>query len=341
MASDVKTLEVKYSFLAELSDPQTTKDARKYHVYFYSPGQAIELYDLKSKRLIFHKSPIPNIRAADVFVGAQLTIYCRVFTIVDYGDDDTRLTFANRSARSLYVLKPSAFRQLGKIIELLHHNCCALGRVKAVKLEDTEAAALFEVRSAHLFGQAHPCVVLEVFGAHNRLSFLPLEHGYLYTDDTVYVASKLVFKPSTKHDQSKGGRGVVIVKPHALLRSGNIIDALLQKFDLIAIQSFCLGRTDAEDFFGIYKDDADFQGTIEQMISGMCFAIEVKGEQVVSKLREFCGPPDPEIAKKLFPQSLRAKYGQDKIKNAVHCSELEQDGELESKFFFSILNQPS
>jgi len=68
----------------------------------------------------------------------------------------------------------------------------------------------------------------------------------------------------------------------------------------------------------------------------MCFVLEIKGDHVVSRLREFCGPQDPEVAKKLSPHSLRARYGQDKIKNGVYCSELEQDGVLESTFFFGL-----
>lgn len=33
------------------------------------------------------------------------------------------------------------------------------------------------------------------------------------------------------------------------------------------------------------------------------------------------GPEDPSIAKVQAPNSLRAKYGEDSIKNYVHCSE--------------------
>lgn len=53
--------------------------------------------------------------------------------------------------------------------------------------------------------------------------------------------------------------------------------------------------------------------------------------------RQFVGPNDPEIAKHLRADSLRAKFGLDKVKNVVHCTDLAEDGVLECEYFFKIL----
>ena len=53
--------------------------------------------------------------------------------------------------------------------------------------------------------------------------------------------------------------------------------------------------------------------------------------------RQLCGPADPEVAAALRPTSLRARYGKDKSRNAVHCTDLEDDGQLEANYFFQIL----
>jgi nucleoside-diphosphate kinase len=45
---------------------------------------------------------------------------------------------------------------------------------------------------------------------------------------------------------------------------------------------------------------------------------------------------DPEIAKSLRPNTLRAKFGSSRTMNAVHCSDLPEDGGLEVEYFFSI-----
>jgi nucleoside-diphosphate kinase len=64
---------------------------------------------------------------------------------------------------------------------------------------------------------------------------------------------------------------------------------------------------------------------------------EIKGDShIVSKFREFAGPTDPELGKLIMPNSLRAKYGTDKIRNAVHCTDLDEDGPLESEYFFKL-----
>lgn len=62
-----------------------------------------------------------------------------------------------------------------------------------------------------------------------------------------------------------------------------------------------------------------------------------KPESTVLAVRELCGAHDPEVASHLHPQSLRALFGKDKVKNAVHCTDLPEDGPLEVDYFFSIL----
>ena len=45
--------------------------------------------------------------------------------------------------------------------------------------------------------------------------------------------------------------------------------------------------------------------------------------------RELSGPHDPEIARTLRKKTLRAKYGIDRVRNAIHCTDLPEDGVLE------------
>ena len=43
-----------------------------------------------------------------------------------------------------------------------------------------------------------------------------------------------------------------------------------------------------------------------------------------------------EIARTIRPESLRARFGEDKQFNAVHCVDLPEDGPLEVDFFFNL-----
>ncbi len=68
--------------------------------------------------------------------------------------------------------------------------------------------------------------------------------------------------------------------------------------------------------------------------------MEISGddEDVVSRLREMCGPSDPDLARKLRPASLRARYGlKGPDENAIHCTDLKEDGRLETEYFFKVL----
>lgn len=80
---------------------------------------------------------------------------------------------------------------------------------------------------------------------------------------------------------------------------------------------------------------------VEQLVAGPVLALEVQmpssPSKVVSHLRELCGPMDPEIARHLRPTTIRARFGQNKVMNAVHCTDLPEDGSLESQYIFQIL----
>jgi nucleoside-diphosphate kinase len=51
------------------------------------------------------------------------------------------------------------------------------------------------------------------------------------------------------------------------------------------------------------------------------------------------GPLDPEIAKNLRPDTIRARFGVDRARNAVHCTDLQTDGALECEYFFKLLQE--
>ena len=103
------------------------------------------------------------------------------------------------------------------------------------------------------------------------------------------------------------------------------------------MQMFSLDKPTAEEFFEVYKGVLpEFVGMIDHMTSGPCIVLEVRQENAVKSLRELVGPMDPEIAKGLRPNTIRAKFGHSKEINAVHCTDLPEDGQLEVEYFFSI-----
>jgi nucleoside-diphosphate kinase len=112
---------------------------------------------------------------------------------------------------------------------------------------------------------------------------------------------------------------------------------LQEGFEISSMQMFSLDKPTAEEFFEVYKGVLpEFVGMVDHMTSGPCIVMEVRQENAVKAFRELCGPMDPEIAKNLRPNTIRARFGQTREFNAVHCSDLEEDGTLEVEYFFSI-----
>ncbi|XP_033637852.1 nucleoside diphosphate kinase 7-like [Asterias rubens] len=134
-----------------------------------------------------------------------------------------------------------------------------------------------------------------------------------------------------------------VIKPSAVLEgnAGQIMMAIKEAgFEVSALQMFHLEKANAEEFFEVYKGVvAEFTEMVQELCSGPCFALEItgKGPNTADDFREFVGPADPEIARTLRPNTLRAKFGLNKIKNAIHCTDLPEDCQLEVEYFFRIL----
>lgn len=135
-----------------------------------------------------------------------------------------------------------------------------------------------------------------------------------------------------------------IIKPHAVRCGveGDIIEAIQNAgFQISALEMFNVETANGEEFYEIYKGVvSEYPNMVTEICSGPCIALEItgKGSDTASQLRELCGPSDPEIARHLRPKTLRAMFGKDKIQNAVHCTDLPEDGVLEVEYFFRILS---
>lgn len=161
--------------------------------------------------------------------------------------------------------------------------------------------------------------------------------------DTAAQELNFFFNSPRKCFSGKGGSTLCIIKPHAVLagHAGMIIDAVQKKYKITGAEMFVISRPNAMEFYEIYKGVcAEYTSMVEQLCEEKFIALEVSdpdGENPVDAFRELCGPPDPEIARVLRPDTIRAQFGTDKVKNAVHCTDLAEDGQLEVTYFFDLL----
>ena len=121
-----------------------------------------------------------------------------------------------------------------------------------------------------------------------------------------------------------------------------------------------LDRKEAEEFYEVYRDVvAEYAQMVknfkiisiskkykfqiilqvDELSSGPSIVIELSkgGENLVQSFRQFCGPSDPKVASAIRPGTIRAKFGVNKVQNAIHCTDLETDGAFESNFMFKVL----
>ena len=126
-----------------------------------------------------------------------------------------------------------------------------------------------------------------------------------------------------------------IVKPDAVAKNaiGGVID-LVEKAGLkiIALRLVRLGEAQAKAFYAVHKERPFYGALVQFMTSGPCVVMAIEGENAVARYREVMGATD---SKKAAPGTIRAKYGTDIEKNAVHGSDSPDNAKIELGFFFT------
>jgi nucleoside-diphosphate kinase len=70
------------------------------------------------------------------------------------------------------------------------------------------------------------------------------------------------------------------------------------------------------------------------MQSDVCTGMELVAEDAVTRFRDLLGPTNAYEAKQQAPRSLRAAFGSDAMRNAVHGSASSSDYQREASLYF-------
>ncbi len=126
-----------------------------------------------------------------------------------------------------------------------------------------------------------------------------------------------------------------IVKPDAVAAGaiGGVID-LIEKSQLkvVGLRYLKMSQDQAQGFYAVHKARPFFGDLVRFMTSGPCVVMALEGENAVAKYREAMGATD---SKKAAAGTIRAKYGTDIEKNAVHGSDSADNAKIELGFFFT------
>lgn len=128
---------------------------------------------------------------------------------------------------------------------------------------------------------------------------------------------------------------VLIIKPDAVNNgySGKIIKNIEDAgFFVKAIKILKLDLKQAEELYIEHRKKTFYNNLIENITDGCVFILLVEGKGAVDRIKKFVGNTDP---KKAASKTLRAIYGENTLKNAVHCSDSIFSSIREISIFFN------
>lgn len=320
---------------------------------YFVDSHAVEMVDIQKKKMFLKKSPCPpEISASDFVVGSKVYLYSRELNIVDYGDGTTKSILHRQASRCVAVISSDAYQDWGHIISLLEKEM-NLVRVKTVLFSDIQADSLvstlqvdpknvaFMTRGTNLvlvFQSENGCDVMN-----NILTKEGFTQGVLVAKSAEQTAEINRMFLSLQTTATYDSCTCCIIRPHAVKEKsvGGILDLILkQGYEVSAIDSFQFDKRASEEFLELYKGVVpEYPDHVIQLCSGLSVCLELRAENAVKVFRETSGPWDIDMAKELRPQSIRGTFGVDKIRSAVHCTDLASDGQLECEYCFDIMSQ--
>ena len=130
-------------------------------------------------------------------------------------------------------------------------------------------------------------------------------------------------------------RSLVLIKPDAMERelAGPIISRLQERgFRLVALKMLHVDRDLARRHYAVHEDKPFFNDLVNYIISVPIVAAVFEGNGAVEEIRKVMGATDPARAE---AGTIRADFGLDIQRNAVHGSDSVENAEKEIRLFFA------
>ncbi|GFH57430.1 hypothetical protein CTEN210_13906 [Chaetoceros tenuissimus] len=325
------------SFISEYLDPQQAC-VKKYVIKYYPSSHELEMKCVKTKRKFLSRSKIldENVSTIDFNVGNVLVLFSRELKLVDYGDEKTKELLSPQNMKVIGIVSLDSISSLGNVIsDSIESRGLKLVNLKLIETEENMSNV-----SSGSDGKVEVRLGIEVRGEHvkdkiQHVSSVVLleekEHDNQFS--SIFPGKVLMAKYKTSSKTT-----CCVIKPHILKngRAGEVIQEILDRgFKINAAQIFHLDRDRASEFYEAYEKLKEYNFMLNEMISGPCLALEIDAS--VEEFRASVGPFEVDTAKKLYPNSIRAKFARNNTQNAVHCTDLEGERVNELSYFFDIL----
>ena len=132
-------------------------------------------------------------------------------------------------------------------------------------------------------------------------------------------------------------RTLSIIKPDAVARGA--VGAILATFEdaglrPIAIKMLQLSESQARGFYAVHKERPFYASLVKFMTSGPVVVSVLEGEGAIARNRELMGDTN---SAKAAPGTIRARFGADIERNAVHGSDAPATAWIEIAYFFNAM----
>jgi nucleoside-diphosphate kinase len=136
------------AFVANCVEPSTSF-VSQYILSYWDSDHSVSMYDTKNKRMFLKRTiPSEKINLGMLYIGANVTVCSRPLRIVDFGDASTRRKFASVRGSSVVLVKPNAYHDAGKVVQMLYDADLAVGRMRMVRWTAEEAGAFLGLGSS-------------------------------------------------------------------------------------------------------------------------------------------------------------------------------------------------
>eukprot|EP00796_Vickermania_ingenoplastis_P007326 gene7326-5162_t len=310
--------------------------------YFYEDG-TLEMVQRKNGKL-YVKRHKTDIQRSEFYLGSTIHVLGKMTKITGYADPVTQQLCEDQNERTTIIVSDHGMPKLGNCISIVMEE---LGvtitniQLAWVKQETVEKYSLPDVL------QSTSVVIMQCVSSkclEKGIEVMRRCQGVVAASDRFEVDAWADFcidsakKPLAVFGQENST--VVVVKPHVILEKvvGSIVQMLCDaELEITGFTQLNISTTEMHHFMKPYQAVLpDIEGTVMNMV-GTVWAIQFmspKGQDVLQVVRQICGPYDSPIAKKLYPKSIRGRYGQTQTRNAVHCCDLPGDGPIYADFFF-------
>lgn len=125
-----------------------------------------------------------------------------------------------------------------------------------------------------------------------------------------------------------------IIKPDAILKNhiGEILNIFEQEgLRIVAAKMIQMNVEQAKGFYHVHEKQPFFQDLIKFMTSGPSLILVLSGPNAIQKNREIMGATNPAQA---GSHTIRARYGDNIERNAVHGSDSPETAKFEISYFF-------